>query len=135
MYQLDENLTKSILKRAEDCAKSTNVAACITLVDASAHLKAFLRMDGAALGPVDVSQRKAKTAALFRRDTGQLGEIIREHSLTGFEQSNGGLAAFPGGLPIFIDNELVGAIGVSGGSAAQDRQIAQHAIQLSVDAQ
>jgi uncharacterized protein GlcG (DUF336 family) len=129
MNSLDAKLTQQILQRAEQSANELSINACITVVDTGAHLKAFHRMDGAALGPIDVSQRKARTSALFGCDSGDFGKVITGGELTGMELSNGGLAAFPGGLPIKVGNKLIGAIGVSGGSAEQDLIIATFALE------
>ena len=79
-------------------------------------------------GAVDVSQRKARTSALFPLPSGEFGAMISEQQLTGMELSNGGLAAFHGGLPIMDGDSLIGAIGVSGGSAGQDLDVAQSAL-------
>lgn len=100
---------------------------CIAVVDAGAHLKSFLRMDGAILGAVDVAQRKARTAALFRAESGDFGQLVIEEHLLGMELSNGGLAGFHGGVPIYSDGSLIGAVGVSGATAEQDREIARAA--------
>ena len=117
-----------IIQRATLRASELGVAACIAIVDAGAHLVVFQRMDGASLGPVDVCQRKARTAALFQMPTGDFGKVVDDHDLAGMELSNGGLAAFHGGLPILVDDKMIGAIGVSGGSAEQDLDIARHAL-------
>ena len=117
-----------IIRRASVRADEIGVGACIAVVDAGAHLKAFRRMDGAFLGAVDVAQRKARTSALFPMGSGEFGEVIRDAQLTGMELSNGGLAVFHGGLPIMADGVLLGAIGVSGGSADQDLDIARCAL-------
>ncbi|WP_372836365.1 heme-binding protein, partial [Pontibacterium sp.] len=60
--------------------------------------------------------------------TGDFGKLIREASLTGIELSNGLLTGFPGGLPIQQDGLVLGALGISGGSAEQDLEIAKHAL-------
>jgi uncharacterized protein GlcG (DUF336 family) len=117
-----------IIRRACARAEAIGMAACIAVVDAGAHLKAFRRMDGAFAGAVDVSQRKARTSALFLLPSGDFGRVIAEHRLTGMELANGGLAAFHGGLPIMEGEVLVGAVGVSGGSAEQDLDVARHAL-------
>ncbi len=117
-----------IIQRACTRADEIGMAACIAVVDAGAHLKAFRRMDGAFAGAVDVSQRKARTAALFSLASGDFGQVIAEQQLTGMELTNGGLAAFHGGLPILDGEMLVGAIGVSGGSAEQDLDVAHSAL-------
>ena len=117
-----------IIQRGCIRAEEIGMAACIAVVDAGAHLKAFRRMDGAFAGAVDVSQRKARTSALFPLPSGDFGQVIAEHQLTGMELSNGGLAAFHGGLPIMDGDTLLGAIGVSGGSAEQDLDVARYAL-------
>ena len=117
-----------LIERACARAQEIGMAACIAVVDAGAHLKAFRRMDGAFAGAVDVSQRKARTSALFPLPSGDFGKMIDEHKLIGMELSNGGLAVFHGGLPIVEDGTLVGAIGVSGGSAEQALDVARHAL-------
>ena len=117
-----------IIERACARADEIGMAACVAVVDAGAHLKAFRRMDGAFAGAVDVSQRKARTAALFPLASGDFGQVIAEQHLTGMELTNGGLAAFHGGLPILDGETLIGAIGVSGGSAEQDLDVARSAL-------
>lgn len=130
MTNITNTEANEIIQRATLRASELGVAACIAIVDAGAHLVAFQRMDGASLGPVDVSQRKARTAALFQAPTGVFGEVIVDDSLTGMELSNGGLAAFHGGLPIMVSDTMIGAIGVSGGSADQDLDIARYATEV-----
>jgi uncharacterized protein GlcG (DUF336 family) len=127
MDQLDSVTADKIIRRAAVKATELEIAACIAVVDAGAHLKAFLRMDGAILGAIDVSQRKARTSALFPMGSGEFGQMIADQQLIGMELSNGGLAAFHGGLPLFDDGGMIGAIGVSGGSAEQDLAIARYA--------
>lgn len=117
-----------IIQRACARADEIGMAACVAVVDAGAHLKAFRRMDGAFAGAVDVSQRKARTAALFPLASGDFGQVIARQQLTGMELTNGGLAAFHGGLPVLDGETLVGAIGVSGGSAEQDLDVARYAL-------
>ena len=119
---------EEIIRRACMRADEIGMAACIAVVDAGAHLKAFRRMDGAFAGAVDVSQRKARTSALFPLGSGEFGQLIAEQQLTGMELTNGGLAAFHGGLPIMDGEVLTGAIGVSGGSAEQDLDVARYAL-------
>ena len=128
MSKLSTARTQQILQRAQQQADELQVNACIAIVDAGAHLKAFLRMDGAALGPVDVCQRKARTSALFQCESGDFGEVIERDRLIGMKDSNGGLATFHGGVPIREGGQVIGAIGVSGGSAEQDRIIARYAL-------
>ncbi len=98
----------------------------IAVVDAGANLVAFVRMDGAWLGSVDVSIKKAKTARFFDMNTGIVGELSQPGgSLYNIEHSNDGLITFPGGIPIKnADDVIIGAIGVSGSAVENDHAVA-----------
>lgn len=118
-------ILESALKLAESQAVLVNIA----IVDAGANLKAFLRMDGSYLGSIDVAIKKAKTARFFNCPTGEIGKIAQPGGdIYQIEHANGGLITFPGGVPI-KDKQgvIIGAIGISGGTIAQDHQIAQEA--------
>lgn len=99
----------------------------IAVVDAGANLVAFGRMDGAWLGSLDISIKKAKTARFFDMNTGIVGELSQPGgSLYNIEHSNGGLITFPGGIPIKNANgDIIGAIGVSGSSVENDHAVAE----------
>ncbi|GAB3865957.1 heme-binding protein [Hymenobacter segetis] len=99
----------------------------IAVVDAGANLTAFIRMDDAWLGSLDISIRKAKTARYFDMPTGAIGGLSQPGgSLFGIEHSNGGLITFPGGLPIKdADGHVIGAIGVSGSTVEDDHAVAE----------
>ena len=99
----------------------------IAIVDAGANLVAFGRMDGAWLGSLDISIKKAKTARYFDMNTGIIGELSQPGgSLYNIEHSNGGLITFPGGVPIKnTSGEVIGAIGVSGSSVENDHTVAE----------
>lgn len=99
----------------------------IAVVDAGGNLKAFERMDGAFLGSVDISIKKAKTARLFNMSTKALGELAQVgQPLYGIEVTNEGLVVFGGGFLLQNKEGLViGAIGVSGSSVENDMAVAQ----------
>jgi uncharacterized protein GlcG (DUF336 family) len=99
----------------------------ICIVDAGANLKAFVRMDDAWLGSIDISIKKAKTARFFNFPTGEIGKLSQPGgSLYNIEHSNGGLITFPGGLTIKNKaGEIIGAIGVSGSSVEDDHTVAE----------
>ena len=111
------------IAKAEQIGAKMNVA----VVDAGANLKRFARMDGAWLGSIDVSIRKARTARFFDMNTGQIGELSQPGgSLFGIEHSNGGLITFPGGVPIRNQSgAVIGAIGVSGSTVENDHAVAE----------
>ncbi|MBO0949475.1 GlcG/HbpS family heme-binding protein [Fibrella forsythiae] len=110
-------------------AKSTELGLKmnIAVVDAGANLVAFARQDGAWLGSVDISIKKAKTARFFDMNTGDLGQASQPGgSLYNIEHSNGGLITFPGGIPLKDANgEVIGGIGVSGSTVENDHTVAQ----------
>ncbi|OJU13013.1 MAG: glycolate utilization protein [Caulobacterales bacterium 68-7] len=109
-------------------ANALGVAANIAVLDAGTHLKAFIRMDAAVLGSIDVAQGKARTAALFGISSEAVWDYCKPGApAPGLERSNGGLMTFPGGVPLIVEGALIGAVGVSGGSPAQDAEIAQAA--------
>ena len=105
---------------------------CIAIVDSGANLKAFLRMDDAWVGSIDIATKKAKTAVFFGMPTGAIGKLSQPGgSLFGIEHSNQGLITFPGGLPIVDEHGvLVGAIGVSGSSVENDEAVAKAGVDV-----
>jgi uncharacterized protein GlcG (DUF336 family) len=106
-------------------AKEIGVPMNIAIVDEGANLKSFHRMDKAWLGSVDISIKKAKTARFFDMPTGEIGKLSQPGGpLYGIEHSNGGLISFPGGVLLKAGDNIVGAIGVSGGSVEQDHEVA-----------
>jgi uncharacterized protein GlcG (DUF336 family) len=117
---------QAILDAAHTAAVARGVPVTIAVLDGAAHLKAFVRMDNAVLGSIDIALKKAKTAVLFGMTTEQVREFSRPGAPSQWlEATNGVLVTFAGGIP-FKDagGEIVGAIGVSGGSVEQDRSIA-----------
>lgn len=110
-------------------AKATEIKTLmnIAVVDAGANLVAFVHMDDAWLGSIDISQKKARTARYFNMPTGEIGKLSQPGgSLYNIEHSNGGLITFPGGVPIRDgQNRIIGAIGVSGDSVENDHAVAQ----------
>ncbi|MCD5381134.1 MAG: heme-binding protein [Candidatus Pacebacteria bacterium] len=99
----------------------------IAVVDAGANLVAFGRMDGAWLGSLDISIKKAKTARFFDMDTGIIGTLSQPGgALFGIEHSNEGLITFPGGVPVKdVEGNIIGAIGVSGSTVENDHAVAE----------
>ena len=124
------NITLAQAEKAIVAAKQKSTAIDtkmnIAVVDAGANLVAFGRMDGAWLGSLDISIKKAKTARFFDMNTGVIGELSQPgQPLFNIEHSNNGLITFPGGVPIKnASGEIIGAIGVSGSSVENDHIVA-----------
>lgn len=109
---------------AEAIKNGWNVA--ITVVDASGGLILFHKLDETQPGSIAVSQGKARTAALFKRSSKLLEEAIAAGK-TAFLTVEG-VIPMQGGLPVVVDGKVIGAVGVSGVTSAQDEQVAQAAI-------
>jgi uncharacterized protein GlcG (DUF336 family) len=116
----------AVVKAAMAKAKEINTKMDIAVVDAGSNLKAFVRMDGAWQGSIDIAIKKARTARFFDMPTGEIGKLSQPGGpLFGIEHSNGGLITFPGGVPILAgDGTLIGAVGVSGSTVENDHAVA-----------
>jgi uncharacterized protein GlcG (DUF336 family) len=117
-----QTVVTAALKKAEEISTLMNV----TVIDAGGNLKAFARMDGAWLGSIDISAKKARTARFFDMDSGAIGNLSQPAGpLYNIEVSNGGLITFPGGVPLKnASGEIIGAIGVSGSTVENDHTVA-----------
>ncbi|HZZ07380.1 MAG TPA: heme-binding protein [Candidatus Binataceae bacterium] len=121
---------QKLVEAAVAKAADLKVPQCVAIVDDGGNLKAFVRMDGAALIPIEIAQSKAYTA-LFGFPTHEFFNFIKgDPSLVAGIPSRPRVAAFGGGYPIKIDGHIVGAIGVSGGTVEQDMQCAEAALKL-----
>ena len=131
---MDISLSQSekVLGLAKAKALEIGIPMNVAILDTAGHLKAFLRMDNAFLGSIDIAIKKAKTSMLFRMNSEKVGEFLRpEVGAYGMESSNGGLMGFAGGIPIVDGNEIVGYIGVSGGPIDKDFAVASFASSIS----
>jgi uncharacterized protein GlcG (DUF336 family) len=109
-------------KKAAEIKQPMNVAVC----DAGGNLLAFERMEGAWLGSIDISINKAWTSRAFDIATGDLAKHSQSGGqFFGIHASNGGrVMIFAGGVPLKKGGQVVGAIGVSGGTGEQDQAVA-----------
>jgi glc operon protein GlcG len=107
---------------AETEARANGWAVTIAIVDPAGDLVLLHRLDGASLGSVEISQAKARTAARFKRPTKALEEAVAGGRIV--VMALPGVTPVEGGLPIALGDRVVGAIGVSGASSAQDAQVA-----------
>jgi len=127
MADLDLSQAQQVVDAAMRKAAEIDTLMNVAVVDAGGNLKAFGRMDGAWLGSIDISIKKARTARFFDMNTGDIGAISQPGgSLYNIEVSNGGLITFPGGIPLRDGGgAVVGAIGVSGSSVENDHTVAE----------
>jgi uncharacterized protein GlcG (DUF336 family) len=124
-HSLTAETALAIISGAAAKAQEMDTQMSIAIVDEAGELKAFERMDGAAMLSVEIAQNKAWTSVSFGMCTHEWWDFIKgdEPLLHGIVQ-HPRLVVFGGGYPIKIDGELVGGIGVSGGHYSQDMQVA-----------
>jgi glc operon protein GlcG len=137
--QLNLAGAEKIIGAARKKAAALGLKANIAVVDDGGHPLAFARMDGARPASAYTAQTKAASAATFRQETGPLppkGEpdLLLNLSLQNAASASGGkMTALKGGVPVVIDNQVVGAVGVGGGSGEQDAEVAKAGIQALLD--
>jgi uncharacterized protein GlcG (DUF336 family) len=121
------NDAKNIIAAAEKKAIKIGQPMNIAVVDSGGNLISHVRMDGAWIGSIDISIKKAFTSRAFDISTKDLAESSQPGGqFFGIHASNGGkIMIFAGGIPLKHDNKVVGAIGVSGGSGEQDQSVAE----------
>lgn len=119
-----------LIEGARNKADEIGVPMCIAVTDESGQLIAFERMDGGKITSTIIAQDKAYTAAGAKRTTESYGAASQPGSPAyGINSAIGGrLMVVAGGLPVIIDGEVVGAIGLSSGTPAQDSECAQAGI-------
>lgn len=117
----------AVLHAAVEKAEQLEIRVNIAVVDSGGNLAGFLRMPGAFLHSIDIAIDKAYTAAGFGAPTKGWTDILKAspESVRRGLPLRPRLVAFGGGLPIRVDGELLGGIGVSGGSEEQDEACAQ----------
>lgn len=116
-------VAKQIASAAQTEAINNGWNVCIAIVDPAGLLIYFQKLDNTQLGSVEVSQAKARCAALFKRPSKAIADVVAGGNI-GMMGLPGALAV-EGGLPLFVDNNLVGAIGISGVMSNQDGIIAK----------
>jgi uncharacterized protein GlcG (DUF336 family) len=121
---------KRMLAAGEAKATSFGIPYNIAVVDAGGGLLAFVRQDGALIGSIDLAINKAITARLFDKSTALLAELAQPGKpLFGINHSNSGKPViFGGGIPVVINEIIVGAVGSSAGTVEQDIAVAKSAI-------
>jgi uncharacterized protein GlcG (DUF336 family) len=115
-------LTDAALTHGETAGLNISVA----ITDDGGHLLAFARSEDANLATIDIALQKARTSVFFKAATRHLTAAMQPGGpIYTAQLTSGGLTAIPGGVPVLdTDGQLIGAIGISGGTADQDDIIA-----------
>jgi uncharacterized protein GlcG (DUF336 family) len=120
---LSLDLALSLLARVREEAESRDLALAAAVVDAAGHVLASQRMDGTALGAMRLAVGKAYTAASWATPSGEFSESTQPGGDDwGWNTTDPRVVVYAGGIPLLVGGELVGAIGASGGAAAEDEE-------------
>ena len=126
---MDNNLSlekaRKIIRAGEKKAKEMNIAAVFAVVNPEGNLIIEERMDNAILVSVEVAYKKAYTAAALKLNTEDLTALVQPGAMFYGLQSDPKYIVFGGGMLLKVDGKIVGAVGVSGGSAQEDMEIAK----------
>jgi glc operon protein GlcG len=121
---------KDVIAGAEAEAEKNNWPVVIAIVDTGGNLIMLQRLDNAQFGSVEVARQKAWSAAAFRRPTKVFQDAIASGGAGLRLLSLPGASPLEGGLPLVVDGQIIGAIGVSGVMSEQDAQIAQAGVDI-----
>lgn len=127
MAELTLDDARRVSAAAEAKATELGVAVTVTVLDAGGHVRTQTRQDGARFGTLNVSANKAFTAVSIGAPSKVLADLTQPgQALFGYADATGGRTViFGGGVPLVQGGEVVGAIGISGGSVDQDEQMAE----------
>jgi glc operon protein GlcG len=137
--QLNLAGAEAVLEAAKKKATALGLKCNIAVVDDGGHLLSFARMDGARPASGAIALTKAVSAATFRQETGTLpakGEpdLLLSLSIQNAAAAGGGkITTLKGGAPIVVDGQVIGAVGVGGGTGEQDAEVARAGIQALLD--
>jgi uncharacterized protein GlcG (DUF336 family) len=124
---INREAAHALIEAARKAAKEIGIETTIAIVDPGGHLKAYERSDQAAFLTADVAVDKAWTAASFGLPTHTWAQIIGNSEVAQLAHRPR-LVAVGGGYPIVVDGQVVGGLGISGGSALQDQQACEEAL-------
>ncbi|WP_040984695.1 GlcG/HbpS family heme-binding protein [Oceanobacillus jeddahense] len=132
MREVNLELAKKLIEGAEKEAQNIGVSMVISVVNEGGNLVAVHRMDDAWLASIDIAQNKAWTSVALKMPTSNLAEATVPHAeLYGLNTTNNGrIVVFGGGIPLVENDQVVGAVGVSGSSVEHDMQVAQAAVDV-----
>lgn len=122
---------ETLVQAAVDKSNEIGIPMCIAVTDESGNLIRFERMDGGKVSSISIAIDKAFTGAAARKGTHVYNQLCQPGEPTfGIHITNGGrFSIIGGGLPIVVDGEVVGGIGVSSGTAGEDQIVAEAAVE------
>jgi uncharacterized protein GlcG (DUF336 family) len=129
---IDIETAEAVIATATAHAEKMGVPQNIAIVDEAGHLVAFRRMDGAKFFSIEIAITKAFAASGARKSTKEIGPATQPGAPGYGAQAllGGRFTTLPGGIPLLVSGVVVGAIGVSSGSTAEDQEVAEAAVAL-----
>lgn len=126
------NVSVDVAKKAAAAAvaeaRKNNWSMAVAVTDTSGTLVYFERMDNTQSGSINIALGKSRSASMFRRPTKVFQDLVAKGSEFTYLLGLEGAVVVQGGIPIVVDGKVVGGLGVSGGSGAQDVQVAEAGI-------
>ncbi len=125
-------LANKLTERIMEKAASMKMKVVVAISDEKARPVSIQCMDGSFIGSYDVALNKTFTSIAFERSTKELGKLAQPgKELYGIQFTNEGkIVIFGGGEPLFHEGKLIGALGVSGGTAEQDTKLAEYGVSI-----
>ena len=127
-HKMSLALAKSLIEKVENKATEIGLAAVIAVSDQAGRLIAVHCMDDAFIASYDIAVNKTFTSAGLKMSTAELAKLAQPgQPLYGIQHTNEGkIVIFGGGEPLEVDGKIIGALGVSGGTAEQDTMLAAY---------
>lgn len=131
-FSLTLNMASQLAQAAEKHSEEIGLPIVFSVVDEGGNMMLLHRMEGSLLGSIDISENKAYSAVALQMPTHELSTITQPHTeLYGIQATNDNkIVTFGGGYPLIINDQIIGGIGVSGGTVEQDMQIDLHALSI-----
>ncbi|MDR2258351.1 MAG: heme-binding protein [Treponema sp.] len=125
-FVLTEEICEALAQAAKKKSRTLGVGVTLSICDENGNLRLLQRFGDAILPSLEISPKKAYTAAVLRQSTAEFGKIAQVGSSAfGINVTNDKLVIFGGGFPLQVKGKTAGGIGVSGGSVAEDEEVAQ----------
>jgi uncharacterized protein GlcG (DUF336 family) len=127
-HKMNLQIAKALIEKVEQKAKETGVNAVIAVSDAAGRIVAVHSMDDAYIASYDIAVNKTFTSAGLKMSTAELAQLAKPGgSLYGIQHTNEGkIVIFGGGEPLKVEDKIIGALGVSGGTAEHDTMLAAY---------
>jgi uncharacterized protein GlcG (DUF336 family) len=123
-FELTEELCEALAQAGKVKSREIGVGVTLTITDEAGNIKYLQRFGDAILPSLEISPKKAYTAAVLRQSTAEFGKIAQVGaSAFGINTANDKLVIFGGGFPLVVNGKTVGGLGISGGSVAEDESV------------